>query len=145
MEEIVIDASVSGSWIIESEKTPDSEALLEGVINHRIDVIVPLLWIYEMINILKSCVIRKRLSREDAMQGVRTIQAIPVRTLHPDLFLQRLMFRLSVDHDISAYDASYIAIAEELSCRFLTTDNKLLSLGSHFPSITSLGEMPELF
>ncbi len=138
MEELVIDASVSGSWVIESEATPEAGLLLEKVVNHQLDVIVPSLWIYEMINILKSSVGRKRLTSEDASQGLRIIQEIPVRVFHPDQSVQRAMFGLSVKHNISVYDASYITIAGQMSCRFVTADKKLLSLRGRLPFITPL-------
>jgi predicted nucleic acid-binding protein len=76
----------------------------------------------------------KRISEKALQQAVVNLMDIPLKTFPTrDLLPRQLHHR----NNISAYDSSYVALAEGLSCVLLTADQKL----SQAPSINCTVEV----
>ena len=80
---VVIDASVSASWFLQDEFNQKADELLKEVIHGRIDLFQPLLWKYEIINVLRTAILQKRIARDKAMLAVSTINSIRVEYIVP--------------------------------------------------------------
>ena len=65
-QSLVVDCSVCAPWFIPVEQTPAYEALLTSILEKQVEMVVPDLWWYEIMNVIKSAVRSERISDEDA-------------------------------------------------------------------------------
>ncbi|GAA1056076.1 twitching motility protein PilT [Agromyces luteolus] len=119
----VLDASVALSWCFEDEARPESDALL-----HRLadgGAIVPVIWEYEVANVLAVAERRGRLSEAEVARRSTLLRSLPihvVRDLDPTSLLQTAR-----QHVLSAYDAAYLIVAEREGLPLATRDAALAS------------------
>lgn len=126
MKQIVADASFCGAWILADESSGEAERLLGRIISGSVQLVVPALWHYEMLNLLRSAVRRKRLAMEDLGLAVATLERVPM-TLEdlPGAPARRRILHLAAQFDLSAYDASYLELADRFKVGLQTNDTKL--------------------
>jgi predicted nucleic acid-binding protein len=87
---------------------------------------VPELWHYEMGNLLRSAVRRKRLAEADAGTALDLLRRVPRQIFdHRDDLFQRRLMTLAIRFDLSAYDAAYLELADRLQCALVTNDRRL--------------------
>jgi predicted nucleic acid-binding protein len=118
--DFVIDASVAIKWVIDEPGT--QQALLLRQVRHQLsapDLLVP-----ECANILWKKVRRQELTVDEAMLAARLLQRADVR-LEPMRPLLEAATRLAVALDHPAYDCTYLALAQVLSCPLVTADERL--------------------
>ena len=75
--EVVIDGSVAASWVFPDESTTHSERLLKRVLRGDLELVLPELWEYEMLNMLRTGVVRKRIAEQTARRALSLVQAVP--------------------------------------------------------------------
>lgn len=126
--QIVVDASAVLSYIFPDEVTPKKVALYfrklsKGQINF---VSSPLLK-FEIGNAIKSAVKQKRTTETDATDTVNKFNELTIHYLTPDL---STILLLSLKHNLTFYDASYLCLAQEQNAKLLTLDKKLLACHS---------------
>jgi predicted nucleic acid-binding protein len=126
---VVVDASFSGALILEDEVSEDAEALLLEALQPGGPVLMaPTLWTYEMLNLLKAALKRKRLTRKQASHGLKLLGKIPIQLIDPHGHETRVrIFEISVQHDLTAYDASYFELADRLDVDLFSNDRKLIN------------------
>ena len=87
---------------------------------------VPALWWYEMANALIVAERRKRLTEKDRMRLIELYRMLPIQT---DAFLDPdAMYRfqtLAMEYELSAYDASYLDLAQRRGLGLATLDQRL--------------------
>lgn len=108
-------------WVLDGEDEPGREtamALLDGWKKGEVDLWVPTLWLYEVGNTL--C--RKRPA--DAVEILAALEELGLQevALHGDLVSRSAT--LALDHGLTFYDASYLAIAESKGVVLITADVK---------------------
>ena len=120
MTDLVIDASVAIKWVIQEPGTNEALSLLR----HRL--YAPDLLVAECANILWKKVRRKELSRKEAALAARLLQRADIE-LAPMRALLESATRLAITLDHPAYDSTYLALAENISCDMVTADQRLSS------------------
>jgi len=138
--DIVIDASVSATWILEDEGDKGSEGLLAAVLRGDVRLLQPTLWQYEMLNVVRSAVVRGRLSERKARQAVATLRAVPVQTVAPEEQGQADILSLALEMKLSAYDAAYVSLARQRGADLVSADQRILGLRSQLPWVRPLDE-----
>jgi predicted nucleic acid-binding protein len=126
MKQLVADASFCGAWILADEFSEEADRLLSQLVKGTVQLAVPALWHYEMMNLLRSALRRKRLAPEDVSEAIDALEQVPI--LLEDLPggpARRRMFHLAGQFDLSAYDAAYLELADRLKIRLVTCDAKL--------------------
>ncbi len=78
----------------------------------------------EVIQALRRLVARGSVSETDAGRAVRQWSQLGLKRLAVDRLTTRVW---ALRHNLSAYDASYVALAEALDCPLLTADVRLAS------------------
>ena len=111
-KEIVIDCSVSASWVLPDESTEKSKSLLSDVLDARVILFEPMLWRYEINNLLRTALLRKRLSQELAIRSLGLLEEIPIEFVPPASQSQVGILTSALHNQLSAYDASYFHLAE---------------------------------
>ena len=128
----ILDASVAIKAFIEEEQSTEANALLALVQEPDVELHVPELFFIEMTNILWKCVLRDRLTTDDARANVNTLPQLRLIN-HPMPTLIGPSFDLALAYDISAYDASYVALASQLKLPLVTADSRLAQKLSDTP------------
>ena len=118
MTDLVIDASVAIKWVIEEHGTREAVSLRR----HRL--FAPELLVAECANVLWKKTKRRELAAEEARLAARLLQRADVE-LAPMRGLLEPAAELAIAMDHPAYDCTYLALAESLSCQLVTADAEL--------------------
>ena len=119
---IVLDASVTMAWFFPDEATGFTEALLESLGTRQ--VWVPALWVAECANVLQSAARRGRLLPGRRVEIAQELAELPV-TVDAELPSVVPLDRLAATHSLSAYDATYLELAQRRKLPLATLDRSL--------------------
>jgi predicted nucleic acid-binding protein len=117
---LVVDANVVVYLLADSERTADARRLWAA--DH--DWWAPRLIVYELANVFTRLVRARALALEAAMAGLETGVRV-VRILQRDPPASRIL-EIASKSGLSAYDATYLAAAEQLRAPLVTEDVRLL-------------------
>lgn len=121
-KKFVIDASVIVKWFIDENHSDKAEIIKEQFINEKINIIVPSLFYYEVLNALKY----SKLFRLDELNLVgESIENYGFNVIMIRDEIREKMISIAINHDISIYDACYIALAEKFNTQLITADEKI--------------------
>ncbi len=123
MNEIVIDASVVVKWFIEENGSDKARLLRDKFIDGKIELIVPSLLYFEVLNALKYSQLFDASELNDAGESLENY-GFKVITIKKEI--RKLMIKFAVDHEISIYDASYLGLSIGLEKVFITADDKTI-------------------
>ena len=118
----VIDASVVVKWFIEEKDTPKSLSLKDAHIKGKTVLIAPDLLIYEVANVLTFS---KIFTLNEIKKCLQDLYELEIDLISPSIDIIATATELSVNRQISIYDACYIALAKELDIKLITADEKL--------------------
>lgn len=121
---IVIDASVTMGWCFDDEATDQTDAVLDSL--EHDEAVVPTLWHLEVANILLVAERRGRISEAQAARFLNLLGRLPIRTDMMPIDTTAVL-AAGRRHDLSAYDAAYLVLAERLAAPLATLDDKLIS------------------
>lgn len=126
MNRVVADASFCGAWILPDESSQAAVALLEEIESGTLELVVPALWLYEMGNLLKSACRRGRLTQAAARSAQQLLGQVPLGLCDvPTAEAGKAILEVSLKHDLSAYDSSYLELAQRLKVPLQTNDARL--------------------
>ena len=118
---VVVDASVVLKWQLDDEEyIPQATALRNDFYALSvIKAIAPHLLIYEVLNGVLTATRRKRLASNKALEviGNLTELGMELKEIEPGRVL-----KLALEHNLSAYDAAYLALAQSEGCELWTGD-----------------------
>ena len=117
----VADASVAAAWVL-----PDEEAALADLALDRLGrdtAQVPDVFWHELRNLLLSAERRGRIDRRHADVSMERLRRLPIRC--PGEAHDRHVMALARDHGLTAYDASYLALAIREGCALASLDRRL--------------------
>ena len=126
---IVLDTSAAVDWLLQ---TPAGE-LIEQRIYARQDTLhtVHLLDV-EFVQVLRRLVREGALTPKRAEEAIGDLAALRITRYAPVLLLPRI-WRLR--QNLTAYDAAYVALAEELQAPLITRDQRIASAPGHTAKI----------
>ncbi len=82
----------------------------------------------EVAQVLRRYTLSGDLGPDRAAEALQDFLDLPIERYPHDLFLTRIW---QMRHNVTAYDAAYIALAEALDAVLLTTDARLAAAGGH--------------
>lgn len=127
VKRIVIDASVALKWRLRDEEaTSKADALLDDFLAGHLVLLTPTLFDYEIANALRMAVTRQRLSEQEAVAALDDFSRYTIMR-HDFARLSMQTFQLSGQHQRSAYDSAYLALAESQGAWFFTGDKRLFN------------------
>jgi predicted nucleic acid-binding protein len=126
---IVLDASAAIDWLLQ---TP-AGLRIEQRIYARQDTLhsVHLLDV-EFVQVLRRLVREGTLAPRRAVEAIEDMAALRIARYPPVLLLQRI-WRLR--QNLTAYDAAYVALAEELQAPLITRDRRIAAAPGHTAAI----------
>lgn len=125
----VLDCSAMAAVVLAENEGAEVSEILEQALEDRIQVLVPALFWYEISNVLTTAVRNKRVTSDQAQEALLRLRELPVDTDVPeDFIVHRRIFDLAILHNLSAYDAAYLELAERFKASLKTFDKALLKL-----------------
>jgi predicted nucleic acid-binding protein len=142
MPHLILDASV-GIKMRVAEPLSDRAAAILQALEHGTTLGVPDLFFVECANVLWKYVRRLGYSAQKARVDLELLLDLPLAvTPTADLALEAL--DLALTHDITVYDASYLALAIRESATLVTADEKLArKLAGLGPTVRWLGDIAD--
>lgn len=119
MSAVVVDASALAEYLLRTSRAPSVEAVLRAP---EVYLSVPALCDVEISSVLRRALLDGRLSEERAAEAVADYRDLPLTRHGHQLLMDRI---LALRDNVTAYDATYVALAERLNARFLTGDRAL--------------------
>ncbi|HEX7185500.1 MAG TPA: type II toxin-antitoxin system VapC family toxin [Thermoanaerobaculia bacterium] len=117
MIRFVIDASAAAEYLLRTPLGQKLDDLIEGAV-----VLAPALLDAEVMSVLRRALLQKRIEEHRARLAIQDLADWPIdRIPHPALLPEAWKHR----HNISAYDALYVAVAKLYEAPLLTTDGPL--------------------
>jgi predicted nucleic acid-binding protein len=126
-ETIVIDANIALKWVVNEPDSETAIALLEKWTTMETIMLAPILFTYEVTNILFQAVRKGTITIESAKEALQQIMLLGIEIDSPQyLSLSLRAIELADQYNLSAtYDPHYLALAEREGCEFWTADLKM--------------------
>ncbi len=119
----MIDASVALSWVLPAEDTDQALALRSYALdNPQVLLLVPPNFWYEVANVLWVAIRRNRLNGQDALEAMELLVSFQFMVWIAD---PGNCLKLSIAHDLAAYDTAYLDLALEKQATLWTMDQPL--------------------
>ena len=118
----ILDASVAVAWVVARQATTYSRGIRLRA--KREPYHAPALWRLEVVNVISTLVRRGALSAEAGRTAMDILDRLqPV--IHESMPALTELFDFALRHNLTAYDASYLALALELKLPVACLDGKL--------------------
>lgn len=126
---IIVDSSVAVKWYLPDESDDNALKIKSDFAKGVILISVPLLFFYEINNILRTTTKSLRITKEASVKAYQDLLKLNFTN-----YSSRELFKLALEKalvlDITSYDASYVVLAEYLQTPFFTADEKLVKKAS---------------
>lgn len=121
---IVVDSAAVVDALIVAPGTEQLRARMR-----KEDLHAPMLLDFEVVSALRGLTRREEISSARAEDALTDYAALALQRWESADALRRRAFDLR--HNLSAYDAAYLALAESLECPLLTRDKRLARSSGH--------------
>ena len=129
---IVVDANITVALFVNLPYSSQSEGLFRLWRKQDVQLHAPALWPAEVVSALRKMVAVGQMSSDDARLALANLERIPIQVILPDPGLLDLsLVWASRLNQAVAYDAQYVALAENLSAEFWTADQRLINSLEH--------------
>jgi predicted nucleic acid-binding protein len=122
---IVLDASAALDWLLQ---TAAGQRIEQRIYAHHESLHAPHLLDLEVVQLLRRLVREGAVSAHRADQAIEDLLDLRI-TRYPHAQLLSRIWQLR--HNLSAYDAAYVVLAEKLGARLFTRDGRLASAPGH--------------
>jgi predicted nucleic acid-binding protein len=122
---IVLDASAAVDWLLQ---TSAGQRIEKRIYSHNESLHTPHLLDLEVTQVLRRLVREGVLTAHRADEAVHDLLDLRI-TRYPHFVLLPRIWQLR--HNLSAYDAAYVVLAEKLGAALVTRDGRLASASGH--------------
>ena len=120
---LVLDASVAAAWVL-----PDEENSVADAVLHRVaaeGAVAPSLIWHELRNIFLVAARRGRLPQDEIVPSLLRLRRLPIETVDVSASGDATLIELASTYGLTAYDAAYLALAEDRDLPLATADGTL--------------------
>ncbi len=126
---IVVDASVLIELLL---RTSAAETVKTKIFAPGQSLHAPHLLDVEVAQVIRRYAANGHISRDRGRSALADLADLPLRRYPHDLFLQRIW---DLRNNLTAYDATYVALAEALGAVLVTRDKRLAAAAGHHARI----------
>jgi predicted nucleic acid-binding protein len=138
---VCVDASIAVKIVSPEELRPVAIQLWQSWLDQDREIVAPYLFEYEVTSALLRKAVRGALSLDEARRALHAALGMKVTLLDPPGLSEQALELAVRFNRPAAYDAHYLALAEQLRCPFWTADERLcIAVRSDFPYIQWLGD-----
>ena len=119
---VVVDASVAVKWLVREAYSVEALELVASWAAAGVTLVAPHLMPAEVSNALHKRVVSDELSVTAASRQIELLVASGMELIETPSLHVRALALASELNQTAAYDAHYLALAEELDCEFWTAD-----------------------
>ena len=123
---VVIDASVAVAWFVPSQASNYADRIASRTRHEAL--VVPSLWEAEFANVMTVLLRRRVLARHQVASVLAKAERLNL-VIDRDVAAARALFALAEQHGISAYDATYLELAQRRGLPLATRDANLARAG----------------
>jgi len=128
---VVLDTSVLVKWFRSGEPlAAEASAFRQAYYEDRLNIVAPDLIPYELANALRYS---SNAGQEESTRAMESLYALGIEIVPATAARIARALALAYQHDLTVYDAAFVALAEELGADFITADEKLLKKVSTLP------------
>jgi predicted nucleic acid-binding protein len=122
---IVLDASAAIDWLLQ---TSEGQRIENRIYSHNESLHTPHILDLEVAQVLRRLTRENVISTQRASEAIQDLLDLRIVRYPHSVLLPRIW---QLRHNLSAYDASYIVLAEKLDAPLITRDNRLSSAPGH--------------
>jgi predicted nucleic acid-binding protein len=126
---IVLDASAAVDWLLQ---TAAAQRIESRIFSRNQFLHAPELLDLEVAQVLRRLVREGTLPASRAAAAIQDLLALRITRYPHSLLLPRIW---QLRHNLSAYDAAYVVLAQKLGATLLTRDARLASAAGHTATI----------
>ena len=122
---LVVDTSVVVKWFSEEQYTAQAVGIRDAYVENECEIYVPDLLLYELANALRYNV---EFDATDVKRGVQSVLDMDFEIVTPTPELIESATELAYEHDLTVYDATFIALSRVLGTIAITADSDTADL-----------------
>jgi predicted nucleic acid-binding protein len=126
---IVLDASAAVDWLVQ---TAAAQRIESRIFSGKQSLHAPELLDLEVAQVLRRLVREGALSASRAEAAIQDLLGLRIVRYPHSVLLPRIW---QLRHNLSAYDAAYVVLAEKLGATLLTRDARLASAAGHAATV----------
>ena len=126
---IVLDASAVFDWLLQ---TPEGLRINHRIVSSRESLHTVHLLDVEFAHVLRRMVREKILTASRAEEAIEDLSVVRITRYAPAPLLERIW---QLRGNLSAYDAAYVALAEELKAPLITRDRRIAAAPGHSAAV----------
>lgn len=119
----ILDCSVSAAWCLQDEASEKADRVL--LLFDQRQALVPPLWVVEMANVLLLAERKWRMTPADTARATELVLSLPIEIEPPDLMSLNTCRLLARETGLTAYDGSYLELAQRHGLPLATLDQDL--------------------
>jgi len=112
----VMDASIVLAWLLPDEREAAINRIFDVYQQKKGHIYAPKLLIYELINGLKTAIVRKRINWPEAKESIKVFKAMNFELIDQG-GEEEAILKLANRLNLSVYDASYVVLAKKLKVK----------------------------
>jgi predicted nucleic acid-binding protein len=121
----VVDTSVCIKNFISDPLTPKVNQLFDHLDNPDTEIFIPDLFYIECANVFWKYVRARMYTAAEVRVDLATLKSFPLHVVSTADLMEDAV-SIAVTHGISAYDASYVALSQQVNATLLTLDQRLV-------------------
>lgn len=121
----VVDASFAAAWCFEDEVTANTEKMFRQARDRGI--VIPMIWYYEMANVIRTAERRERISRENGDYFLSVLRHLAAQD--DDFDRERIwidVLQIARKHNLTVYDAGYVELAARTELPLASRDKEMI-------------------
>jgi predicted nucleic acid-binding protein len=126
---IILDASAAVDWLLQ---TSAGQRIEKRVYSRSETLHVPHLFDLEIAQVLRRIALQGVVSIHRIEEAIQDLLDLRINRYPHNILLPRIW---QLRHNLSAYDAAYVVLAEKLGGVLLTRDARLASVSGHAASV----------